>query len=280
PGDRTRNAETLAMCRLLAYAGGEPTSLARYVLEPPHSLEAQAYAPEEMLSGVVNADGFGVGWYADQGASAGEPAVYRSLSPIWSDGTFRSLAPKIQSRMYFAALRNATPPLPSELNAVPPFSSGRYLFMHNGAIDRFRETVMRPMRGSLSDERYRGIIGTSDSETVFACLLNRLDDGLSPRDALLDTIRFVAKTCLSYDTKATLNLGLTDGQEMVFTRYSTSGATNSLYYLEGLGGLGGEKSVLVASERVDGDDRWRRVPAGSLLKVGEDGRVSVDEIPL
>lgn len=260
------------MCRLLAYTGGAETPLSRYVLEPDHSLEAQAYDPREMLSGVVNADGFGAGWYTDEGD--GEPAVYRSLSPIWSDVAFRSVAPKIRSRVYFAALRNATPPLPSEMSAVPPFQAGRYLFMHNGAIDGFRGSVMRPMRDSLSDERYGEVVGASDSETVFACLLDRLDGGLSLRNALLETIRYVGETCRSHGTKATLNLGLTDGEEMVFTRYSTEGPTNSLYYLEG------EGSVVVASERLDGDGRWRAVPADSLLVAGGVSGVSVERVHL
>lgn len=261
------------MCRLLAYLGEEPAPLSKHILDAPHSLEVQAYAPKEMLSGVVNADGFGAGWYTDDDAND-EPAVYRSLSPVWSDATFHSIAPKIRSRAYFAALRNATPPLPSELAAVPPFSSGKYLFMHNGAIDDFRNTVMRPMRGSLSDERYRGIIGSSDSETIFALVLDRLDGGMPPKDALLDTLRYIESSCRNYDTKATLNLGLTDGVEMIFTRYSTAGATNSLYYLSDI------NSVVVASERLDGDERWREVPAGSVVGVGGDQSVSVEEIHL
>ncbi|WP_119066508.1 ergothioneine biosynthesis protein EgtC [Rubrobacter indicoceani] len=261
------------MCRLLACLSNDATALSRYTLKTPHSLERQAYAPEEMLSGVVNADGFGVGWYADNKADDGEPAVYRSLNPIWSDTTFHGIAPKIRSRAYFAALRNATPPLPSELAAVPPFSSGRNLFMHNGAVDDFRETVMRPMRASLSDKRYRGITGASDSETIFALVLDRLDNESSPKDALLDAVGFIESMCRDYGTKATLNLALTDGEEMVFVRYSTAGATNSLYYLEG------EGSALVASERLYDDGRWREVSGGSVVLVGRDRRVSVEAVP-
>jgi len=49
------------MCRFVAYLG-QAIPLARVVSEPEHSLVIQSYRPVEMTSGVVNADGFGVGW--------------------------------------------------------------------------------------------------------------------------------------------------------------------------------------------------------------------------
>ena len=36
-------------------------TLSSVVLEPEHSLLVQSYVPKEMMSGAVNADGFGVG---------------------------------------------------------------------------------------------------------------------------------------------------------------------------------------------------------------------------
>lgn len=53
------------MCRLLAYLGS-PIFLEYLLYKPEHSLIAQSYQPREMISGAVNADGFGVGWYHDQ----------------------------------------------------------------------------------------------------------------------------------------------------------------------------------------------------------------------
>ena len=51
------------MCRHLAYLG-PPTTLSALVLEPPHGLLRQSYAPADMRGGgTVNADGFGAGWY-------------------------------------------------------------------------------------------------------------------------------------------------------------------------------------------------------------------------
>jgi glutamine amidotransferase len=51
------------MCRHLVYLGA-PQPLSRLLLEPPHSLVHQSWAPREMRGGgTINADGFGVGWF-------------------------------------------------------------------------------------------------------------------------------------------------------------------------------------------------------------------------
>ncbi|MFE0380540.1 class II glutamine amidotransferase, partial [Streptomyces inhibens] len=65
------------MCRHLAYLGPE-IPFGQVVLDPPHGLYRQSWAPRRQLHGTVNADGFGVGWYApgDQ-----VPARYRRAGP-------------------------------------------------------------------------------------------------------------------------------------------------------------------------------------------------------
>lgn len=251
------------MCRLVAYLGGAETTLSSLVLEPEHSLLVQSYAPEEMMSGVVNADGFGVGWYAPW--SGEEPAVYRSGSPLWADRSFAGMAGKIRSSVVFAAVRSATPGLPAEESGVPPFASGRFTFMHNGAIEGFRHGPMRALRDSLGDESYAGLLGVTDSETVFAVALDRLGEGAGLGEALEETVRRVSKACADLGRRATLNLALTDGRGMAFVRHSTEGPGNSLYLLEDGDRYPG--GAVVASEKLDGDTGWRPVPDRHLLTV-------------
>jgi gamma-glutamyl hercynylcysteine S-oxide hydrolase len=254
------------MCRMVGYLGGPEASLSSVVLEGEHSLLVQSYAPEEMMSGVVNADGFGVGWYVPGDE---EPAVYRSNGSLWSDRSFAGIAPKIRARTIFAAVRSATPGLPVEESGVPPFSSGPFMFMHNGAIEDFRRRAMRPLRDSLSDEAYSGVLGVTDSETIFAGLLDLLKE--SPTDlagATGETIHHVTEVCGRLGVRATLNLAVTDGAAMAFTRYSTEGMGNSLYFLEDAGTFPG--AVVVASERLDGDSGWHEVPDRHLLSVSRD----------
>ena len=188
------------MCRIVAYLGERKMPLSSLILEPKHSLLVQSYAPEEMMSGVVNADGFGAGWYVPE--VDGEPAVYWSNAPIWADRSFASIAPKASSATVLAAVRSATPGLPAEESGVPPFSSGHYLFAHNGVIKNFRTTAMRPLRDLLSDESYSGLLGVTDSETVFALLLDRLrgakartGDAETLAEAAAETVRHVSDLC-------------------------------------------------------------------------------------
>lgn len=256
------------MCRIVAYLGATEVTLSSLVLEPEHSLLVQSYAPKEMMSGVVNADGFGVGWYVPWAGE--EPAVYRSNAPMWADRSFAGIAPKIRSRAILAAVRSATPGLPAEESGVPPFSSGRYAFAHNGAIEGFRHTAMRPLRETLSDESYAGLLGVTDSETIFAGMLDLLED--DPEDlagASVRTVRHVSGVCRGLGVRATLNLAVTDGERMAFTRFSSEGPGNSLYFAEGPGAF--PDGVVVASERLDGDERWREVPDRHLLTVETGG---------
>ncbi len=250
---------------MVGYLGGPEVTLSSLVLELEHSLLVQSYAPREMLSGVVNADGFGVGWYAPW--SGDEPAVYRSNQALWADRTFTEIAPRIRSRSIFAAVRSATPGLPAEESGVPPFSSGPFTFMHNGAIKDFRRTAMRPLRNGLSNESYAGLLGTTDSETIFAVLLDYLNSNRNLTAATAATIQRVSEVCSGLGVYASLNLAVTNGREMVFTRYSTDGIGNSLYFAEDWQEAG---STVVASERLGGDWNWRPVPEQHLLSVDKE----------
>lgn len=254
------------MCRMIGYLGGPEATLSSLVLEPDHSLLVQSYAPREMMSGVVNADGFGVGWYAPW--SGDEPAVYRSNSALWADRSFAGIAGKVRAGSVFAAVRSATPGLPVEESGVPPFASGPYTFMHNGAIDGFMDGPMRLLRDSLSDETYAGLLGVTDSETVFASVLDALAGGAGLGGALEEAVGRVGAVCRKLGTNATLNLAVTDGGGMAFTRCSTAGPGNSLYVIEDGNAFPG--AAVVASERLDGDAGWREVPDGHLLTI--DGR--------
>jgi len=93
------------MCRHLAYLG-RPVPLRELLADPPHSLLRQSWAPRRQRHGTVNADGFGVGWYAEGDPI---PARYRSDRPMWTDRSFADLARVVRSRAVLAAVRSATP---------------------------------------------------------------------------------------------------------------------------------------------------------------------------
>ena len=94
------------MCRHLAHLG-PPTTLAALLLDPPHGLLHQSYAPADMrCDAVVNADGFGAGWYPGAGGDHRDPpARYRSDRPMWADPAFAALAAVTSASAVLAAVR-------------------------------------------------------------------------------------------------------------------------------------------------------------------------------
>ena len=119
------------MCRHLAYLG-PPTSLRSLLTDPPHSLYRQAWAPRLQRHGTVNADGFGIGWYA---AADPVPARYRRAVPIWGDLSLPDIARVTRSGAVLAAVRSATEGTALGEAAAAPFGAGPWLFSHNGLLD-------------------------------------------------------------------------------------------------------------------------------------------------
>ena len=176
------------MCRHLAYVGPSIT-LEQLILEPEHSLLRQASAPRYQSHGRFNADGFGVGWY-DRDARV-EPARYRTTRPLWADASFASFSGLVRSNAVLAAVRSASPGMPVEETSTAPFTDGRWLFSHNGFVPGFDGETGRALRGAVTDTRLQEIAGGTDSELMFALVLDRLDTGAPPADALVSAVALV-----------------------------------------------------------------------------------------
>jgi glutamine amidotransferase len=98
------------VCRHAVWLG-RPRTLSSLVLEPPHGLLTQSYAPRRQRHGRVNADGWGVGFWADGRPG---PVRWRSPRPLWTDASFASVAPVISASSILAAVRSATVGMPIE----------------------------------------------------------------------------------------------------------------------------------------------------------------------
>ena len=86
------------MCRLLGYLG-ESIQLDRILMKPEHSLVVQSYKPNEMTAGLLNADGFGIGWYDSKPNNP--PYSYRNVLPIWNDANLPQLGTLCSISMLF-----------------------------------------------------------------------------------------------------------------------------------------------------------------------------------
>ncbi|MEO3935776.1 ergothioneine biosynthesis protein EgtC [Dermatophilaceae bacterium Soc4.6] len=227
------------MCRHLAWLGA-PRSLAQLVLEPEHGLLRQSYAPRRQSRGLVNADGWGVGFYPPDAADPTGPVRWRSAKPIWGDPSFASVAPVLRSGAVLAAVRSATVGMPLDESAAAPFTDGRWLLSHNGRVDR---TVLPPRHDVES---------AVDSALLAAHVL-----ALGP-DRVAQTVREVA----ALDPAAYLSLLLTDGERVLGVTWG-----------DGLSYLVLDDGVALASEPWDDDPRWVDVPDHHLVEVTPNGVV-------
>src|SRR5262249_23875293 len=260
------------MCRLITYLG-KATRLERVISEPEHSLVIQSYRPIEMTSGVVNADGFGVGWY--NRALDATPCVYKSPSPIWSDQNLPALSRHIASECIFANVRSATPGQAVDYSNCQPFAVGPFLFMHNGYIENFRLAMMRQIRDVLRDEYYTAITGSTDSEHIFAlllhCLHGRPASLPSMVAAMSEVIGQVRGWARAKGVQVALNLAVTNGECVVVSRCASKVPAPSLYYAVDSPFF--PQAVVIASERPFASADWVVVPEDSI--VAFDGALTV-----
>lgn len=234
------------MCRHLAFLG-EPEALGTLLVEPAHSLFRQSWEPRRQRHGTVNADGFGVGWYADGDPV---PARYRRSGPIWGDQSFVDLARVVRSGAVLAAVRDATEAGADGEAAAAPFTAGPWLFSHNGAVSGWPDSLAA-VATTLPPADLLSLEARCDSALVWALVLERLRRGDEAAQALGDVTVEVARAAPA----SRLNLLLTDGETIAATAWG-----DTLWYRTEPG-----RRTVVASEPYDDDPAWREVPDRTLL---------------
>jgi ergothioneine biosynthesis protein EgtC len=248
------------MCRLLAYLG-QPIQLEKILMEPEHSLVVQSYQPQEMTAGLLNADGFGMGWYHSTRETA--PFTYRNTLPIWNDVNLPNLSRYVESGCVLANVRSATPGLAVDLSNCQPFQQNLILFVHNGYINQFRETLYRPLRDRLSDSAYQTIQGLTDSEHIFALFTDILQMGATLTEALTETLKITTELAEKHHTFFSANIVVSDGKQLVASRYAYLSSIPTLYSLRK------DDSVLIASEPLF-NDAWTPIPDCCIVTVDHD----------
>ncbi|MGW4231922.1 ergothioneine biosynthesis protein EgtC [Streptomyces sp. NPDC004980] len=233
------------MCRHIAYLGPS-VPLGEVLVSPAHALVRQSWEPRHQRNGTVNADGFGVGWYAEGDPS---PGRYRRSGPVWGDETFADLARVVRSTALLGAVRDATWAGADGEAAAAPFAEGALLFSHNGAVPGWPGSL-GPLAGALPPTALLSLAARSDSALIWALVRHRIDEGDDISRAVADTVLDIAAAAPG----SRLNLLLTDGSAIVATAWG-----DSLWYLHD-----GSRTV-VASEPYDDDPYWREVPDRTLL---------------
>jgi glutamine amidotransferase len=284
------------MCRFIAYLG-KPIMADELLLKPVNSLVHQSYHAGEMPE-MLNGDGFGVGWYVH--SISERPGLFRAITPAWSNRNLSYNAPLIRTNCLFAHIRAATEGATTEDN-THPFSFGPFLMMHNGGIPQFHQ-IRRKLLSLLNDDVFNWIKGQTDSEHVFALLMQHIIEmrGAGPRLAeeqirrcfqkTFDVIQQLKVDAGLGDAVSNFNLMVTNGHRVFGTRYSSNPEkeTRTLYYSAGSGfqckdgvcymeGDGSKpESVLIVSEKLtENVSEWNPIPPNHFISVDEDLQVQL-----
>ena len=269
------------MCRWFVYVGPaeDPVDLHLLITAPEHGILAQAKRKVAFCPGVegtaiakasrnhaINADGFGLGWYSQYSNIFPEGSLFRSTETAWSSANLAELCRVMSASLCFAHIRSASPGMVVASINCHPFRHERFMFMQNGGIARFC-AVKRRLCTCLSDHSFHAIHGTTDSEHVFAIVMEVLaqtkgasmppsgsgasrlradscdsvarasQDGLRLAAALRAAIVLVSALQRSVgisceESSSSLNFALTDGELVVASRCRTftEDAPPSLYY--------------------------------------------------
>jgi glutamine amidotransferase len=244
---------------------GAPIRLGALLTDPPFSLVRQSWAPRRQQHGVVNADGFGVGWYPDGFPAGGagpareptpEPAPPPRAGPVGAGETIARQCPGRATAAREAAGRSAPRRLVGgqSVAAAAPFRRGRWLFSHNGALPGWPDSASR-LGWGLDPAALATVDAPTDSALLWAITADLLGRGKSATAALTEVI---ARVQDAGGGRATMLL--TDGHTITATAWGTSLCWRRL-----------PDGVVVASEPYDDDPGWVDVPDRSLLTARPDG---------
>ncbi|MFI7358808.1 class II glutamine amidotransferase [Streptomyces avidinii] len=270
------------MCRWLAYSG-TPLLLETILYKPAHSLIDQSLH-SRMGVETTNGDGFGVGWYTEE--NTGTPAILREIGPAWNNRNLREIADHVRSPLFFAHIRASTGTAVQQTNCHP-FRHGRWMFMHNGAIAEFHR-MRRELTLLIDPALYPDVEGTTDSEVMFHLALTfGLEEDPPAAVARMTGVveRIGREHGVEYPIQMTL--AISDGERVWAFRYSSQGASRTLFYSSRVDALRklhpdmaflqevSDETRLVVSEPLgDLPGAWNEVPE-STYGIVEPGRDSL-----
>jgi len=263
---------------------GQRVMMDEMLFKTQHNLVDQSLH-SKMGAETTNGDGFGVGWYGDGGG----PAVYRSISPAWSDPNLRNLAAHIESPLFMAHIRASSGTAVQETNCHP-FTHAGWMFVHNGLVNEFHK-VRRELMLALDEESFAAIEGSSDSEVIFHLSLGfGLEE--DPPTALARALGLVEDTLRrrGIEPAVQASIGVSDGASLWAVRYSSEGRSRTLFRSEDVDAVrllhpeNERLRMLLDSDRVvvseplsDLPGAWHEIPESTVLTILPDGDWRTDE---
>jgi predicted glutamine amidotransferase len=257
------------MCRLFGlHAGASAVKATFWLLDAPDSLAAQSHR---------NPDGTGIGVFGGDDS----PTVDKQPMAAWKDVAFASAARELTGTTFVAHVRHASTGGHTVANTHPFEQEGR-LFAHNGVIEGLDQLDER-----LTDLQVADLVhGDTDSERLFALITGEITRHRDVRAGVIAAVDWIAAQLPVYS----VNFILTTKSDLWALRYPDP---NQLWMLERPSSdparsldartdriharsqaLAHHPSVILASEPMDDDQRWRLLKSGELVHVAAD--LSVD----
>ena len=254
------------MCRLFGLHAGRSVVSARFwLLDAPDSLEEQSRR---------NHDGTGIGFFTE----SGRPVLDKQPEAAYADEEFVHEAKTATSRTFVSHVRFATTGQRTATNTHPFAMDGR-IMAHNGGFGEL--DAIEAEIGTYRDL----VLGDTDSERYFALVTARIDQHDGDIGAgIASAAAWIAENLPLFS----LNLVLATPDGLWALRYPDH---HRLWVLERQAGghrgdqalhatsdllhvhsphLSEHPSVVVASEPMDENPRWRELASGELLHVGPD----------
>jgi predicted glutamine amidotransferase len=257
---------------------GQPVLIGELLFETQHGIVDQSLHAR-MGAEPTNGDGFGLGWY---GAGEG-PAVYRSITPAWSNRNLRELSGHIESPLFLAHVRAAIGSPVQETNCHP-FRHGRMLFVHNGFVADFG-ALHRDLMFAIDPALFPIVEGSTDTEVVFGLALS-LGLEVDPIDALELTVGVIEATARAHGLKPHVQatFGVSDGESLWAVRYCTDGRPRSLFASADvatiqalhpdnarLARLGADDRLVVSEPFSDLPGLWQEIPPSTAVTIRRGG---------
>lgn len=256
------------MCRFIAYFGKNPKLISELLERPENSLIRQSHHAREGLHG-INGDGFGLAWYNPK--ITPNPGVFKSKQPAWNDNNLIHLARMIESECFLSHVRASTVGDVSRTNCHP-FIYDRFAIVHNGTIRHF-DKIRRSLLALLDDELFGKVKGNTDSECFFFLIIHFMrSKNQTLIEATKEAVHWVvaAQSKDSDDHFSRINIAITNGQELLATRFvSKEHGSLSLNYSASTD-KNGLKSIILSSEALtDCESNWVEMKENSYLYVNQ-----------
>jgi glutamine amidotransferase len=270
------------MCRLYGFRANELTKVECTLVHAQNALISQSR--QDTTARLSHGHGWGIATYKNH-----LPHVEREAWAAYHGEHFKRAAARTYSKVALAHIRRATVG-PAAIENTHPFLHGPWTLIHNGTIPNF--DLVRPrMLDAITPEHRAAIGGVTDSEHLFRMLMSLHERSPSRPilEILREGIRQLIAWCgeLSPAVETGLNVILTDGSELVGTRWG-----RSLCYIERNGIYDCEicgfphihhhparhyRAVVVASEPIT-HESWTELPERSIYAITRDLRLQIESL--